>query len=111
MAPTCVNLDSSAANSETCTCGSSECDATKGLFCLLNAQDPKDSTCTKSRANPDDSCVGCKDLVGAKSGIAWEDVDMHGCDYYTVDEENDEKKICAFDGAVDEGEGAANAKW
>ena len=106
MAPTCVNLDSSAANSETCTCGSSECDATKGLFCLLNAHYPTDSKCTKSRATPpDDSCVGCEDLVGAKSGIAWDDGLGDGCAIFQTND------YCPSLGTSDYGEGAANDKW
>ena len=101
IAPICVNTDGSAANSETCTCGSSECDATKGLFCLLNADYPKESKCTKSRANADDSCVGCEDLVGDESGIAWSDDDV-GCAASTNNED-----YCPDYGAEDHGEGAA----
>ena len=100
IAPPCVNTDGSAANSETCTCGSSECDATKGLFCLATS-----SKCTKSRANPDDSCVGCEDLVGDKSGIVWSDGNVGCAGYKTT------QATCAENGVLDHGEGAANDKW
>ena len=101
IAPTCVTTDSSAANSETCTCGSSECDATKGLFCLATS-----SKCTKSRANPDDSCVGCEDLVGASSGKAWDDGSGKGCAAFKTND-----NYCPDYGTDDGGEGAANDKW
>ena len=97
--PVCSNKDGSTVNSETCSCGSSECDATKGLFCLATS-----SKCTISRANPDDSCVGCEDLVGAKSGKAWEFQAGVGCAEFS-------SGACPEHGADDNGEGAANDKW
>ena len=49
------------------------------------------------------SCVGCEDLVGAKSGIAWDDGYGGGCAAM--------HGYCANWGTDDEGEGAANDKW
>ena len=97
IAPTCVTTDSSAANSETCTCGSSECDATKGLFCLATS-----SRCTIFAVG---TCDGCKDLVGAKSGIAWDDGEGEGCAAFATN------GYCPDYGADDDGEGAANDNW
>ena len=100
--PDCSKKLGSTANSESCSCGSSECDATKGLFCLATS-----SRCTIFAVARVGTCDGCEDLVGAKSGVVWDDGSRDGCDYYAADEE----KNCAFDGANDEGEGAANDKW
>ena len=51
------------------------------------------------------SCAGCEDLVGAKSGIAWDDGYGDGCAAFATND------YCPGFGADDEGEGAANDKW
>ena len=51
------------------------------------------------------SCAGCEDLVGAKSGIAWDDGYGDGCVAFQTDD------YCPDFGEDDEGEGAANDKW
>ena len=51
------------------------------------------------------SCAGCADLVGAKSGIAWDDGSGDGCASYKTND------WCPSMGTSDYGEGAANDKW
>ena len=50
------------------------------------------------------SCVGCEDLPGTKSGIAWND-GSDDCDAYAAND------YCPDYGAGDYEEGAANDKW
>ena len=50
------------------------------------------------------SCVGCEDLPGTKSGIAWND-GSDDCDAYAAND------YCLDYGAGDYEEGAANDKW
>ena len=150
IAPTCVNTDGSAVNSKTCSCGSSECDDTKGLFCLATSSkcntimfcskrfgstiNSESCSCGSSECDATKglfclatssrctifavgTCVGCEDLVGAKSGIAWEDNSQDRCEDYAAnkgednEEGEDNKKNCANKEAVDAEEGAANDKW
>ena len=51
------------------------------------------------------SCAGCEDLVGASSGIAWDDGYGGGCAAFATED------LCPDYGTDDEGEGAANDKW
>ena len=51
------------------------------------------------------SCTGCADLVGATSGIVWDDGEGYGCAAYASE------NYCPEYGADDYGEGAANDKW
>ena len=95
--PVCSKKFGSTINTGACSCGSSECDATKGLFCLETS-----SRCTQFAV---DTCGGCEDLVGAKSGKAWE-MDGEGCAAFATN------GLCPYYGADDRyGEGAANDKW
>ena len=108
--PACINTDDSFSNRKTCTCGSSVCDATKGLFC-----DASSSRCSKWKpgTDPGDSCTGCEDLLGTFSGRVWVDDQNQQCDKFARDH------LCPQFGANDiaslmspfKKEGAANDKW
>ena len=99
ISPACIYTNGFVVNSKICTCGIRECDATRGLFCSASS-----SRCSKWKStDPGDSCTGCEDLLGAKSGIAWDDGYGDGCAAF--------KDLCPDYGTDDEGEGAANDKW
>ena len=51
------------------------------------------------------SCAGCEDLVGATSGIAWDDGYGEDCAAFATND------YCPGYGTDDKGEGAANDKW